>query len=272
MKNITWAVSHKNVYLVEVVKMMDITGIVVTHNTQELIKNAYESVRKFHPGMTIIIIDGSDRSDPCYSYVASLASEITKVGLCGYNIGHGRGMDLAIRQVKTKYALIFDSDIIMVKSPVQQMLDMMEADTYGVGYIEKTGLDGFEYGAKPQHRGQGFMYMLHPFFHLLQVSEYYKFHPYVHHGAPCYLAALDIHKRGLTSKVIKVLPGLGHTHGKGWSWSSVPGEWVIHDTAGTRKDRVKRGKSEIEGTWDYGKNSSARTRLFGNALPKRTAI
>ena len=80
--------------------MNDITGIVVTHNTQELIQNAYESVRKFHPEMLIIIVDGSDRSDPCYSYVASLASENTKVGLCGYNIGHGRGMDLAIRQVK----------------------------------------------------------------------------------------------------------------------------------------------------------------------------
>jgi hypothetical protein len=131
------------------------------------------------------------------------------------------------------------------------MLDMMEPDTYGVGYTEKSAYDGYEYGAKPQHKGQPFMYMMHPFFHLLQVSEYFKFHPYVQHGAPCYKAALDIHRRGLTSKIIKILPGLGHTAGKGWCWEPVPGEYVIHNTAGTRKDRVRKGKPEIEEGWDY---------------------
>jgi hypothetical protein len=200
--------------------------------------------------MQMIIIDGSDKNDPCYSYVSSLASEITTVGVCGYNIGHGRGMDAGIRMCRTRFALIFDSDIVFIKSPVRLMLDMMEEDTYGVGYIEKTGFDGYEYGAHSHHKNQGFMYMLHPFFHLLQISEYYKFHPYIHHGAPCFKAALDIHNHGLTEKIIKVFPGLGHTHGKGWSWSAVPGEWIIHDTAGTRKDRVRRGKTEIEGQWE----------------------
>lgn len=200
--------------------------------------------------MQLIIIDGSDKDDSCYSYVISLASELTTVGICGYNIGHGRGMNAAIGMCRTRFALIFDSDIVFIKSPVQLMLDMMEEDTYGVGYIEKSGFDGYEYGAHPHHKNQGFMYMLHPFFHLLQISEYYKFHPYIHHGAPCFKAALDIHNHGLTDKVIKVFPGLGHTHGQGWCWSAVPGEWILHDTAGTRNDRVKRGKPEIEGIWE----------------------
>jgi hypothetical protein len=95
------------------------------------------------------------------------------------------------------------------------------------------------------------MWMLHPFCHLLQVSEYYKFAPYTQHGAPCYKAALDIHRRGLSEKVYKVLPGLGHTAGKGWCWEPVTPLYVIHETAGTRRDRVKKGKSEIEGNWDY---------------------
>jgi len=200
--------------------------------------------------MPIIIIDGSDKSDPCYSYVISLASELITVGICEYNIGHGRGMDAGIRMCKTRFALIFDSDIVMLKSPVEQMLAMMENDTYGCGYTEKSGLDGYEYGAHAHHKNQDFMYMLHPFFHLLQISEYFKFHPYVHHGAPCFKAALDIHNQGLTDKIIKQFPGLGHTHGKGWCWSAVPGEWILHDTAGTRKERVKRGKTEIEGIWE----------------------
>jgi len=214
-------------------------------------RNAFESVRHFHPDMQIIIIDGSTPDDPCFSYVRTLASDVTTVGQAGYNIGHGKGMDTAIRMCKTNFALIFDSDIVMLKSPVQLMLNMMEDDTLGVGYMEKTGFDGYEYGAKPHHKIQGFMYMMHPFFHMIQIKEYFKYHPYVHHGAPCYKTALDVHNKGLTDKVYKILPGLGHTHGKGWCWSPVPGEWIRHDTAGTRKDRVRRGKQEIEPGWEY---------------------
>lgn len=246
--------------------MKDVTFICVVHNTLDLFKNCYESVRKFHPENLFIIVEGSDPSDPCRKYVESLAGPYNMLMLCPSNIGHGRGMDLAIRQVKTKFALIFDSDIVMLKSPVQTMIDMVELDTYGVGYVEKTGLDGYEYGAHACHKNQEFMYMMHPFFHLLQVSEYFKFHPYVHHGQPVYLAALDIHRKGLTSKIIKILPGLGHTHGKGWCWSPVPGEWVLHDTAGTRKSRVSKGKSEIEGNWDYGQDRNSGTGLFSKRV------
>jgi GT2 family glycosyltransferase len=236
--------------------MKDITGICVAHNTVSLLKNAIESIRRFHPEMMIIIVDGSDPNDPCREYVKSLSSPYTMLILCDSNIGHGRGMDLAIRQVKTKFALIFDSDIVMIKSPVEQMLEMMEDDTYGVGYIEKTDMGGYEWGARPEHSSAGFMYMLHPFFHLLQISEYFKFHPYVHHGAPCFLTARDIHRKGLTDKIIKVLPGLGHTSGKGWCWEPVKPLYVIHNTAGTRNDRRSKGKPETEGDWQRNENSS----------------
>jgi glycosyltransferase involved in cell wall biosynthesis len=228
----------------------DVTGITVTYNTKQLIQNAYESVRRFHPLMKIIIIDGSDANNECHSYVENLSSDITTVAICTYNIGHGRGMDAGIRMCKTKFALIFDSDIIMVKSPVLHMLAMMEDDTYGVGYLEKTGFDGYEYGAHKHHKQEGFMMMMHPFFHLLQVKNYFNFYPYVHHGAPCFKAALDIHNKGLSEKILKPFPGLGHTAGMGWCWTPVPGEWVIHHTAGTRSDRVRHGKPEIEPGWE----------------------
>lgn len=228
----------------------DITGIVVSHNTHALLKKAYESVRRFHPDMPIIIIDGSDEDDPCREYVRSLASDITIVRLCAYNIGHGRGMKAGIQMCRTRFALIFDSDIIMVKSPVEKMLEMMEPDTYAVGYIEKTGLDGYEYGAQAHHKNQECMWMIHPYFHLLQISEYYKYYPYVHHGAPCFKAALDIHNKGVSAKILKSFPGLGHTAGKGCCWEPVAGEWILHDTAGTRNARARQGKQEIEQGWE----------------------
>jgi len=229
----------------------NVTGVTVVHNTKAVFELAYTSVRKFHPDMTIVVVDGSDRGDPCAAYVASLASAVTTVVVPGHNIGHGRGMCLGISMVATRYTLIFDSDIEMLKSPIQEMLDMMEDDTFGVGYIEeKTAFDGFEWGVRPQHRIQGWMRYLHPFFQLIDVGNYRKYHPYVHHGAPCYLTMFDIHKRGLSAKILKQFPGLGHSSGKGWNWAGIPREHVRHNTRGTRDVRISRHQPEIEGQWE----------------------
>lgn len=227
-----------------------ITGITVSYNSHALLARAYESVRRHHPEMPIIIVDGSDANNRCRQYVATRKDRLLSTVLCTTNIGHGRGMDLALRRVKTRYALVFDSDIEMLRSPVQAMLDMMEEDTYGVGYIEITGLDGYEYGAQRHHRQQESMRYLHPYFQLIQVAQYNRFHPYVHHGAPCYLAMLDIHKRGLSERIVKEFPGLGHTGGVGWNWKANPAlPYIRHDTRGTRDLRLKAHQGEIEPGW-----------------------
>jgi GT2 family glycosyltransferase len=230
-----------------------ITGVVVCYNTKELVDVSYNSVRRFHPQMRIVIVDGSDEGDLCYQYVASLSSEITMTVQTAYNIGHGRGMCVGIYYAETPYVLLFDSDIEMLKSPVKSMLDMMEEDTFGVGYFEKTGFDGFDYGALSHHKRETGMKYLHPYFQLLNVKNYKKFHPYVHHGAPCYLTMLDIHKRGLSDKILKEFPGLGHSAGTGYSWTSAPREFIRHDVAGTRNKCRSRGKREVEGVWELNK-------------------
>ena len=228
----------------------EITGITVCCNTKALFETAYLSVRQFHPDLQIIIIDGSDPGDPCAAYVRGLASSLTTVLQPGYNIGHGRGMCAGIDFAKTKYALIFDSEIEMIKSPVLEMLTMMEEDTFGVGYIEeKTAFDGYEWGVHPHHKKEGWMRYLHPMFQLINIANYRKFHPYVHHGAPCYLTMLDIHKRGLSAKILKQFPGLGHSSGKGWNWAGIPREHIRHNTRGTRDVRVKKHLPEIEAGW-----------------------
>lgn len=207
--------------------LKNVTGITVCFNTKDSMKRAYESVRKFCPSMPIIIINGSDANDLCTHYVKSLVSDLTTVISPGRNIRHGRGMHMGISQAKTKYALIFDSDIEMLKSPVSQMLAMMEDDTFGVGSITKTGLDGFGYGKKSHHKRTGYMLYLSPYFQLINISNYENFHRYIHHGAPCYLAMRDIHKKGLSNKIIKEFPGLRN--------------YVKHYGSVTREDkRLKR--------------------------------
>lgn len=233
--------------------LSDLTGVVVTHNTKDLFERAYTSVRKFHPDLKIIIVDGSDEDDPCYDYVASLESSVTEVMITGYNIGHGRGMCAGIYAASTKYVLLFDSDIEMLKSPIEAMMKLFEEDTFGVGYLEKTGFDGYEYGAKPNHKQEGWMPYLHPYFQIINVNNYRKFYPYVHHGAPCYLTMLDMYKKGLSNKILKEFPGLGHSSGAGRTWVGSPKEYIRHDVAGTRNYRRKNGKPEIQGIWELNK-------------------
>lgn len=227
-----------------------ITGIVVCQNTVDLIQCAYHSVRKFHPDMPIIIVDGSDPGSPCAHYVKGLASNVTTVLSLGYNIGHGRGMCMGISEAKTPYALMFDSDIEVLKSPVDEMLAMMESDTFGVGYIEyKTAFDGYEWGW-PGHDTPGeWMPYLHPMFQLISIANYRKFYPYVHHGAPCYLTMLDIYKRGLSGRILKQFPGMGHSSGKGLNWIGEPREHIRHDPGTTIRERTGEAPRVIEGGW-----------------------
>ena len=131
------------------------------------------------------------------------------------------------------------------------MLAMMQEDTYAVGYNEITGKDGFEYGAHAHHKNETPTKYMHPYFMLIQVSEYFKFHPFVHHGAPCFLTMNEIKEKGLSDKILIEFPGLGHSAGKGWTWEGEVREWIKHDSAGTRKHRRLKGKNEIEGVWVY---------------------
>jgi len=227
------------------------TGLVVVYNTKSLIEASFTSTRKFHPNLPILIIDGSDKNNECFSYVKSLADENTKIVQLEKNIGHGRGMDMGLRMIQTRHALIFDSDIVMLKSPLSAMLEMMEEDTFGCGWINEIGFDGYDYNTFQHQIKDGPVKYLHPYFQIVNVANYKKYAPYCHHGAPCYKTMIDIHKRGLSGKILKHFPGLtGHTSGKGSNWIGRPSEYIQHDFGGTRMANKAAGKKEIIGVWE----------------------
>jgi hypothetical protein len=198
--------------------MKDITAICVCSNTVSLIRDVTASFRQFHPDMKFIIVDGSDKFDACYFFAQKLQDKNTEVVSCGQNIGHGRGMDLGIKKVKTKYALIFDSDILFLKSPVAEMLSMMNEDTYGIGHT--CIYNGVKY--------------LSPVFQLINVAHYLQLPPYVHHGVPCIKTMEELHRRGLNNTILDfpIFPN-----------------YILHKGSMTRKDRKSKGKKEIEGGW-----------------------
>jgi glycosyltransferase involved in cell wall biosynthesis len=228
--------------------MDQITAIVVTYNTKKIFQSAYESFRKFHPFMLLIIVDGSSADDPCYKYIDSLPKEYNQVHHLS-NIGHGRGMHYGLRQCRTLYALIFDSDIIMLKSPVQKMLELMTSDVYGIGWIYNIGRDGYDFGTPGFNHKDAIPY-LHPYFMLINGYQYFKFHRFVHHGAPCYKAMVDLYDKKQSWRLLSFSGLTGHTRGEGINWKAMPNEYIQHDFGGTRRNNLLFGKEEIDGNWE----------------------
>ncbi len=260
-------------------KKLPITAICVVHNTMDLFEQTYESFRKFHPEMPLIIVNNSDKDNECWQYVESLGnkksierapdrtfnvkpSNVVVMTLDG-NAGHGRGMDLAINLVSSKYALIMDSDIIFHNSPVEDMLKMMEKDTYGVGWTYKMGVTGEDYGIQKKDVNDQPVKILHPYFQLLNVKNYKKYHPYVHHGQPVYLAMQDIADKGLSHEILKDFPGLvGHTTFPFYKpWRSIPSMYIDHIFAGTRDVNTVAGKVEVDGVWTKQGRSTIEARI-----------
>jgi hypothetical protein len=226
------------------------TGITVIYNTVDLFEVAYNSFRKFYPSMRLIIIDGSERTNACYRYIAGLKHNPNNHCIqLNYNIGHGRGMDYALRRCTTKQALVFDSDIELLQDPLPAMQKLMTPDIYGTGWVYEIGRDGYDYGTPGFNHEEPIPYM-HPYFMLLNVGQYFNYHRFVHHGAPCYKAMVDLYDKGQSWRVVSCPILTGHTSSEGMNWKGKPNDFVKHDFGGTRMSNKKQGKNEIEGTWE----------------------
>lgn len=198
--------------------------------------------------MTLIIIDNSDRGNVCQKYLDNICSDKTIVYRTNINMGHAWGLNFGIKQVNTDFILIMDSDTQIIKSPVQGMLEMMDKDNYGVGWITETGSDGYDFGTWQHHKHP--VKYLHPYFCLISREWFNKFPPYAHHGAPFYKIADALDEIGESWR-LKQFPGLnGHTSGKGMNWEGQPSEYVLYPFGGTRLALKEMGRQEIEGKWE----------------------
>lgn len=164
----------------------ELTGLVVSYNTKELLQKAIASLRGFYPELPILIVDSSDPSNDCYEYTKGLPmwyDNIERIYIPG-NIGHGKGMDAGIKAIKSKYVLLFDSDIEMLKPCLEIMLDALELYRYGVGQVITVDENG-------SNCEDGIQY-LHPHFCIINRKRYFEYTPFVHHGAPLIKTMIDI--------------------------------------------------------------------------------
>lgn len=187
--------------------MKNVTGLVVSYNTKDLLKRALDSIRQFYPDMPIIVIDGSDQGNECAEYVKSLGENYTTV--CLYNnIGHGKGMHMGIEMITTDYIMVFDSDIEMTSGGViEKMIKKFKTNTYGVGRLQCVSEKGLSIKASGKEcENQGGIAYLHPSFMIISATRYKRFKPFVHHGAPLIRTMIDIAEKNLSNRILIDFP------------------------------------------------------------------
>ena len=153
-----------------------IVGITVCYNTPRLLINSIESIKRFYPELEIIVINLSNDG---YHY-----KKIDRVSMyhMNKNIGHGPGLHFALERVSQKYAICFDSDIIMNSPCLDKMISLIrERDAYAVGKMIRVDNIGHTY--KGDKQSEAIKY-IHPHFMLLDVKKYFLWPKFIHHGAP----------------------------------------------------------------------------------------
>ena len=191
----------------------NLTGVVVEYATPDLLDKAIGSIRKYYD-FKIIVINGGKPVELNYPNV-----EVIDVG---YNIGHGLGMDKGIKMAETDYVLTFDTDIIMHKPCIEQMMEKMEDNTYAVGKLYLKNLGAFFRRHIEHFPTWGMTYIIHPSFQIVNKKEYLKYAPYISDGAPTVLSYHDLMRHNRQKEALIDFPVL---------------DYVEHRNAGTR-DRI----------------------------------
>ena len=159
-----------------------IHAVTVAHNTGGLLADAVCTLKKWHPLLSITIVDGSDNTPPgrdCQTAIRALVQSYNGVDavFMGRNIGHGDGMHYGIMKAGKENVLVFDTDVI-VKKPVLQIFGNDKYYAMGMMvYVDKSG----------HNQPTGIKY-IHPYFALISRPEYLKFPKFRNAGAPCLYA------------------------------------------------------------------------------------
>lgn len=157
----------------------DVTGLTVYYRTD--IKYI-ESFKKIYSDVPLIIVDNS--ADERYAEILKRINADIIVN--EKNLGHSGGLSGGIKKVKTKYVLIFDSDVEFINYDLIPDMLKLIGNNYGVGFTVwlKNGLT-------LSKKENGAIRYLHPFCALISIEMYNKFVPFPiynkankYHGAP----------------------------------------------------------------------------------------
>ena len=157
-------------------KLMDISVIIVNYNTKELIKNCLKSVFEKTNGVDfeVYVVDNNSHDGSC----EMIEQEFPQVKLLKNkeNKGFGAANNIAIRESRTKYVFLLNSDTVLLNNAVKIFFDFMEkpenqkVSCCGGNLYKEDLTYGFSYGNFPTVESVFFKrFYLHKFF-----KDYYR--------------------------------------------------------------------------------------------------
>jgi hypothetical protein len=216
-----------------------ITVIVVSFNTEHLLRDCLITFNQFYPDVPMIIVDNASQ-DASAQFAQEFAAEREKatVVLNETNVGHGPGMHQAIIQTETLYFFTLDTDCIVNQgSFLEAMLAQLKAgDLYAIGWLRWVNRAGVATRKQivSEEGKKGLTPYVHPCAALFDREKYLTLPPFTYTGSPC-------------------TTNFWTARAKGYQVGAFPiFEHVTHLVAGTRRmygGRWNPKDGEMPGAW-----------------------
>lgn len=126
---------------------MEISVIIISYNTSELLNDCLRSVFQNTVGLSfeVIVVDNNSKDDSC-QMVETLYPQVKLIRSCT-NLGFGKANNIGISQAKGKYVFLLNSDCVLINNAIKILHDLMER----VGHCAVSGGNLFNREMKPVH-------------------------------------------------------------------------------------------------------------------------
>ena len=109
---------------------MDVSVIIVSYNSREVLKRCLDAVFDFTTGLDfeVIVVDNAS-TDGAIGVLKDYEKKHSnlKVVYSRENLGFSKGNNLGLRQAKGKYFVFLNNDAILIENSLKKMVDWMEA-------------------------------------------------------------------------------------------------------------------------------------------------
>jgi GT2 family glycosyltransferase len=162
-----------------------VTAVIINFRTSDLTCRAVTSFRSFYPDVPLLLIDNGsgDRSVQVLEACVRDAGGNARLLTNPHNLHHGPAMDLALRELQSRFVLFIDSDCVITKGGFLEImrtkLEEME-QRYAAGKLIFMNRRGYDVAGS----SNAFPY-IRPICMLIKRELYLRLPPFRRHGAPC---------------------------------------------------------------------------------------
>jgi glycosyltransferase involved in cell wall biosynthesis len=162
-----------------------VTAVIINFRTPDLTCRAVRSFRSFYPDVPLLLIDNGSGNGSVQALEACVRDAGGNARLVANprNLHHGPAMDLALRELQSRFVLFVDSDCVITKGG---FLEIMQAKLeerehhYATGKLILMNRRGYDVVGS----ANAFPY-IRPICMLIKRELYLRLPPFRRHGAPC---------------------------------------------------------------------------------------